>query len=73
VSFRIGERLAYRGKRGCQHPLCTRRGDYNDRCYGWHCANCDGASSYQGHTTIKDGQLVFLCGPPILSREEVSA
>ena len=67
----VGDRLAYRGKRGCQSVTCTRRdvrafldGRDDGPCYGWHCANCDGPSSYQGHTRIVDGELRFTCEPP---------
>lgn len=38
---------AYRGKKGCKNITCTRDGN-PDRCYGWHCAVCDGPSNCQG-------------------------
>lgn len=43
--------LAYRGKDGCRHVLCTRDGrpDALDRCFGWHCPRCHEPCSLQGH------------------------
>lgn len=38
---------AYRGKAGCTNVTCTRDGN-PDRCYGWHCIECDGPSNAQG-------------------------
>lgn len=40
--------VAYRGKFGCRDLRCSRDG-HPDRCCGWHCLYCDGASNCQGN------------------------
>lgn len=45
-----GRPLAYRGKKGCHWPTCTRLNTITDACYGWHCAHCHEPCSSQGHT-----------------------
>lgn len=47
--YELGPKVAYRGKVGCQSVICTRRPDWPDRCYGWHCPICHEPTSYQGH------------------------
>lgn len=50
--------LAYRGKKGCENPVCTQlclgqdengRPVFGESCYGWHCSYCDEPCSSQGH------------------------
>ncbi len=41
---------AYRGKQGCQDPLCTQDiSGKSETCFGWHCTHCHGRSNSMGH------------------------
>lgn len=40
--------LAYQGKAGCEHPLCTRVVGESG-CRGYHCSVCDEPCSMMGH------------------------
>jgi hypothetical protein len=50
--FKIGEQLAYMGKKDCTSPRCRRMfrpGEPPGPCLGWHCARCDKPCGPQGH------------------------
>jgi hypothetical protein len=53
ADYRLIGPLAYRGKKDCTSPVCTRirhRDTGETRCYGWHCSYCDEPTGDQGHS-----------------------
>lgn len=44
-----GEQIAYRGKKDCTNPTCTRRDFRSGDCWGWHCSLCHAPCGSQGH------------------------
>lgn len=69
--YKIIGPLAYRGKKDCESPTCTRffeDGKMTPDCFGWHCSYCDAPCSSQGHSC--DAAKAFLDASKRIIEEE---